>query len=97
MANYVPIEHLGEPYGEDRSEMTSKRRGLIHKHRKWADTYGPELKYDIGKKRKLPTMSRNYWVKCDECGNEMAVSRITCAVICSRCNNLCKIEDNDNE
>ena len=96
MANIVRASSLNEMYDEDRTKITPKRRGMIHKHRKYMDTYGPELQYDIGKKRKLPGLSRNYWVACDSCGHEMAVSRITCAVICSRCGTLCNIEM-DNE
>ena len=97
MANYIPRDHLGEDYGEDRSEMTPSRRRKIHKHRKEMDLYGPELPFKIGNfKKKLPNLPRSYWVACDSCGHEMAVSRITCAVICSRCGTLCNIAMDDN-
>lgn len=96
MANYVRAESLGEMYDStNRDIITPTRRKWLHKKMKEAEIHGKELPFQIGKKRKLPAMSRNYWVKCEECGNEMAVSRITCAVICSRCNNLCKIEGDE--
>jgi hypothetical protein len=93
MANYIPIDHLNEDYDADRSVMTPSRRRKIHKHREYMDKYGPELPYKIGNfKKKLPNLPRNYWLACDSCGHEMAVSRITYIVICSKCGNLCKIE-----
>jgi len=95
MANYVRSESLGEPYGEDRSEMTPTRRKHIHKHRKWADTYGPKLPYDFGIfKPKLGKHTREFIIEC-ECGHHMYVSKITKAIICSRCNTLCNVEIGD--
>jgi hypothetical protein len=96
MANYVRSESLGELYDSSRrDEITPTRRKLLHKKMKEAELYGREMPFSIGKKRQLKEKPKNYWVKCEQCGNEMAVSKITYIVVCSRCNNLCKIEDSE--
>jgi hypothetical protein len=95
MANIVKSSSLGEMFDEDRTKMTKKRRDMIHKHRKWADVYGPELPVQIGNNRKLPRLPRSYGIACESCGHEMAVSKITYIVICSKCGNLCKIEGDE--
>ena len=97
MANYVRAESLGEMYDETRrDEITPTRRKWLHKKMKEAELYGKEMPFSIGKKRQLKAGVRNCWVACDSCGHEMAVSRITCAVICSRCGTLCNIAMDDN-
>jgi hypothetical protein len=93
MANYVRAESLGEMYDSSRrDEITPTRRKWLHKKMKEAELYGREMPFQIGSKRKLSEQPRNYWVACDECGREMAVSKITYAVICSGCGSLCKVE-----
>ena len=98
MANYVRAESLGEMYDSSRrDEITPTRRKWLHKKMKEAELQGREMPYQIGKKRALKEKPKNYWVKCEQCGNGMSVSKITYIVICSRCHNLCKIEDSYNE
>lgn len=92
MANYVPSEHLGEMYDSDRSAMTPTRRKMIHKHRKWADTYGPELPFKIGIfKPKFGNQSRDVYLACPECGRDIFITKITHMVIC-HCGNTIKME-----
>jgi hypothetical protein len=92
MANYVPRDHLGEDYDSDRSYMTPSRRRKIHKHRKWADTYGPELPFKIGGiKPKLGKQPRDVYVKCEACGRDIFVTKNTCMVIC-KCGELMDIK-----
>jgi hypothetical protein len=92
MANYVPSEHLGEMYDADRSAMTPTRRKMIHKHRKWADTYGPELPFQIGSfKPKLGNPLRDVYVTCSVCGRDIFVTKNTCMVIC-KCGELMDVK-----
>jgi hypothetical protein len=82
MANYIPIDRLGEDFDEDRGAMTPTRRRKIHKHRKWADVYGPELPYDFGQFRNKGKKRRDVGIECSECGRAIFVSKDTCTVIC---------------
>lgn len=89
MANINTKYPMGELYGENRYEMTPARRKMIHKHRKEADLYGPELPFKFGNfKPKLGNKPREVSVECENCGSVIFVSKITCAVICRSCNNM---------
>jgi hypothetical protein len=92
MANINTKTRQGEMYSEDRSEMTPARRKMIQDHRKQADLYGPELPFQFGIfKPKLGIRRREVAVECD-CGNIMYVTKITCMVVCPKCNSLCSSE-----
>jgi hypothetical protein len=92
MANYIPSEHLGEMYSENRSEMTPKRRKMIHKHRKQADLYGPELPFKFGIfKPKFGNQQRDVYITCPVCGRDIFVTKHTCMVIC-KCGELMDIK-----
>jgi hypothetical protein len=92
MANYIPIEHMGEPYGENREEMTPTRRKMIHKHRKKADVYG-NLPFDIRapKKDKINKVPIGY-VVCEKCNRNISIMRTTYMVIC-HCGELILIDE----
>jgi hypothetical protein len=96
MANYVRAESLGTMYDPARrDEITPTRRKWLHKKMKEAELHGREMPYSIGKKRQLKEKPRSYGIACESCGHEMAVSKITYIVICSKCGNLCKIEGDE--
>jgi hypothetical protein len=99
MANYVRAESLGTYYDPARrDEITPTRKKWLHKKMKEAELYGrPDLPFQIGKKRQLKAKPLDRWIACDGCGNEMAVSKITYIIICSRCGNLCKVESETDE
>lgn len=70
--------------------MTPARKKHIHDHRKRADSYGPQLPYDIGK----PTRPKAYNIatQCPECGTVAWVTKRCCMVICRSCSNLFDVE-----
>lgn len=91
MANL--IGHRGEMLAEDRG-MTPARKKFIQDHRKYADTHGPSLPYEIGLfKAKLGNKRRDIEVVCS-CGKTMWVSKITCGVVCPSCQKFHVVQDN---
>ena len=83
MANL--IRQRGDMLAEDRRDVPKARRDMIHDHRKWADSHGPKLPFEIGIfKPKLGSKPRDTEVVC-ECGHSIWVSRITHGVVCPSC------------
>ena len=84
MANI--IRQRGDTLAEDRREVPPARRKMIHDHRAWADSHGPDLPFEIGIfKPKLGNKRRDILFTCD-CGRETWVSEITCGIVCKGCN-----------
>jgi hypothetical protein len=83
MANYIPSEHLGEMYSDDRNEMTSKRRKLIHRDIASKKALGQTLPFEIGIFRpKLGHQFRDIHICCPACSRNIFVNKNTCMVIC---------------
>jgi hypothetical protein len=94
MANYIPRDHLGEDYGEDRSEMTPSRRRKIHRDIAKKKASGQTLPFDIRapKKDKINKVPIGYLV-CEKCGRNISVMRTTYMVICGGCGELIKTDE----
>ena len=70
---------------DDHRGMTPARRKHIHDHRSYADSYGAQLPFEIGKPKR--TKPKNVEVVCG-CGKVMWVNKTTYIVICNGCKRL---------
>jgi hypothetical protein len=97
MANYIPIEHIGEMYGENRDEMTPTRRKMIHRDIARKKALGQELPFQIGIfKNKLGNKPYTQYVVCPACARNIPIKDITFCIIC-RCGELINTDEKIDE